>query len=98
MATVRLSARAFAQLEQIFEFIARDEPRRALMTIQRIREAVLILERHPLLGRRVEEGRRELLVSRGRAAHVVLYRWRPIDETILMLAIRDARQAGCPAD
>jgi plasmid stabilization system protein ParE len=94
MATIRLTARAFAHLEQIFEFIAAADPKRALATIQQIREAVLILERHPLIGRTVEEGRRELIVSRGRAAHVVLYRWRPADESILILAVRDARQAG----
>lgn len=94
MATVRLTARAFAHLEQIFEFIAETDAARALKTIQRIREAVLILEHHPLIGRPVEDGRRELIVSRGNAAHVVLYRWRPADETVLILAVRDARQAG----
>jgi len=94
MASVRLTARAFAHLEQIFEFIAKTDPRRALTTIEKIREAVLILERHPLIGRPVEDGRRELIVSRGRSAHVVLYRWRPTEEMILVLAVRDARQAG----
>ncbi len=98
MATVRLTARAFAHLEQIFEFIAARDPKRAVTTIQRIREAVMILEHHPLIGRQVEEGRRELVVSRGRSAHVVLYRWLPADETILVLAVRDARQAGYPID
>lgn len=98
MATVRLTARAFAHLEQIFEFIAASDPKRALTTIQRIREAVLILDRHPMIGRVVEDGRRELVVSRGRSAHVVLYRWLPADETILVLAVRDARQAGYPLD
>jgi plasmid stabilization system protein ParE len=98
MATVRLTARAFAHLEQIFEFIAATDPKRALTTVQRIREAVMILEHHPLIGRPVEDGRRELVVSRGRSAHVVLYRWLPADETILVLAVRDARQAGYPPD
>lgn len=98
MATVRLTARAFTHLEQIFEFIAASEPKRALTTVQRIREAVLILERHPLIGRQVEDGRRELVVSRGRSAHVVLYRWIPADDTILVLAVRDARQAGYPLE
>ena len=98
MATVRLTARAFAHLEQIFEFIAVTDPKRALTTVQRIREAVMILERHPLIGRPVEEGRRELIVSRGRLAHVVLYRWIPADETILVLAVRDACPAGYPLD
>lgn len=98
MATVRLTARAFAHLEQIFEFIATSDPKRALTTVQRLREAVMILEHHPLIGRAVEEGRRELVVSHGRSTHVVLYRWLPRDETILVLAIRDARQAGYPPD
>lgn len=98
MATIRLTARAFAHLEQIFEFIAVTDPKRALATVQRIREGVMILERHPLIGRQVEDGRRELIVSRGRLAHVVLYRWIPADETILVLAVRDARQAGYPLE
>lgn len=98
MATVRLTARAFAHLEHIFEFIGKSEPKRALTTLQRIREAVLILERHPLIGRPVEDGRRELVVSRGRSTHIVLYRWLPADETMLVLAVRDARQAGYPLD
>lgn len=98
MATVRLTARAFAHLEQIFEFVAARDPKRALITVQRLREAVMILERHPLIGRAVEDGRRELVVSRGRSAHIVLYRWLPADDTILVLAVRDARQAGYPLD
>jgi len=98
MATVRLTARAFAHLEQIFEFIASKDPKQALTTVQRIREAVMILEHHPLIGRQVEDGRRELILSRGRSAHVALYRWIPADETILVLAVRDARQAGYPLE
>lgn len=98
MATVRLTARAFAHLEQIFEFVAARDPNRALITVQRLREAVMILERHPLIGHAVEDGRRELVVSRGRSAHIVLYRWLPADDTVLVLAVRDARQAGYPLD
>lgn len=98
MATVRLTARAFAHLEQIFEFIATNDPKLALATIQRIREGVLILERHPLIGRTVEDGRRELVLSRGRSAHVALYRWIPAEDLILVLAVRDARQAGYAAE
>ena len=94
MATVRLTARAFRHLEEIFDFVASTDPNRALETVEQIREAVLILERHPLMGREVEDGRRELIVSRGRRAHMVLYRWHFAVETILVLAIRNARQAG----
>lgn len=94
MATLRLTAHAVAHLEPIFEFIAERDPARALTVVQLIREAVMILERHPLIGRPAEAGRRELVMSRGRTGYVALYRWIPADETVLILAIRDARQAG----
>jgi toxin ParE1/3/4 len=94
MAKVRLTSRAFAALEDIFEHVAKTDPERALDTVQRIREAIMILEHHPLIGRAVEDGRRELVISRGRQAFLGLYRWRPADDTVLILAIRNARQAG----
>jgi plasmid stabilization system protein ParE len=94
MAKVRLSARAFAHLERIFEFIAEHDPARALQTVQRIREAVMLLERHPLIGRPAEDGRRELVIGHGRGTYVALYRWFPADESVLVLAIRHAREAG----
>lgn len=98
MAKVQLTLRAFASLEGIFEFIAQSDPGRALQTVQRIREAVMVLEHHPLIGREVEDGRRELVISRGRGGYLALYRWRPADDTVLVLAIRDARQAGYPSE
>jgi plasmid stabilization system protein ParE len=102
MATVRLSARAVVHLERIFEFIAardRDRDRdRALQTVQQIREAVMVLARHPLLGRTAEDGRRELVISHGRAAYLALYRWYPADRMVLVLAVRHAREAGYAGD
>lgn len=98
MAAVKLSARALAHLERIFEFAAETDPARALRTVQEIREAIMILERHPLLGRAVEDGRRELVISQGRKAYLALYRWWPADDTVLVLAIRHAREAGYSGD
>lgn len=98
MATLRLTARAVSHLEHIFEFVAEHDPARALTVIRLIREAVMILEHHPLIGRPAEEGRRELIISRGRTAYVALYRWLPADDTVLILAIREARQAGYPIE
>jgi plasmid stabilization system protein ParE len=94
MATIKLTARAFSHLESIFEHVAERDPQRALDAIRRIRHGITILEQHPLMGRVVEEGRRELVVSRGRSTHLVLYRWLPNDDVVLVLAVRDARQAG----
>jgi plasmid stabilization system protein ParE len=94
MAHVRLSARALSDLERIFEFVAETNPKHALQTVQRIRQGVLILEQHPLIGRPAEEGRRELVLGRGARAYLALYRWVPALDTALILAIRSAREAG----
>jgi len=98
MAKIRLTARAFADLERIFEFTAAHDPARAQRTVRRIREAIMILENHPLIGRVVEDGRHELIMSRGRDAYVALYRWRLAEDTVLVLAIRHAREAGYSTD
>jgi plasmid stabilization system protein ParE len=98
MAEVRLSARAARDLESIFEFVAQHDPNRALETVRDIREAVMVLARHPLIGRAVEEGRREIVVSHGRNSYVALYRWYPVSDSVLVLAVRSAREAGYSTD
>ncbi len=75
MATVRLSPRAVGDLERIFEFIAERDPALALAAVTDLREAVRILARHPLIGRRVDKHRRELVISKGRTGYVALYRF-----------------------
>ncbi len=94
MATLRLSTHAFVDLQRIADFLIEHESTRALQVIQRIRQAILILENHPLIGRAVADGRRELVISHGRNTYLALYRWLPVDETVLLLAIRDAREVG----
>ena len=98
MASVRISVRAFRDLERIFEFVAGRDPGRALQTVQHIREAIMILVRHPLIGRLVEEGRRELVISHGRTTYLALYRWYPAADTVLVLGVRHAREAGYLGD
>jgi plasmid stabilization system protein ParE len=96
MATVQLSPRAVADLERIFEFIAERDPALALETITKVREAVQILARHPLIGRLVDTHRRELIISKGRTGYVALYRWFDATETALVLRVRHQREAGYP--
>ena len=94
MATVRLSARAFADLERIFDFLAQDDPDAALAAVGGIREALQILDSHPLIGRRVDGRIRELVISRGRTGYVALYRWFEAEGDPVVLAIRHQREAG----
>jgi toxin ParE1/3/4 len=94
MATLKLTEQVYKDLERIFEFHAQTDPRRALATIESIEDALMVLLRHPLIARRVEEGRRELVISRRRNAYVALCRWFEAEELALVLAIRSAREAG----
>ena len=96
MASVKLTDRAKSNLERIFEFVARTDPKRALATVEDIEDALQVLTRHPFIGRPAEEGRRELVISRGRNTYIALYRWFEAEELALVLAIRSAREAGDP--
>jgi plasmid stabilization system protein ParE len=94
LAALIYSARALADLERLFEFLAEKDPGAAAVAVQAIREAVSILERHPLIGRPVEHGLRELVISHGRTGYIALYRHILPDDVVLMLALRHQREAG----
>lgn len=94
MARVEITRRALEDLERLFEFIAAEEPRGAARQILSVRRALELLSAHPLLGRPAEDGRRELILSRGRYGYIAKYRWLPADEVVLALAVRHQREAG----
>jgi plasmid stabilization system protein ParE len=94
MARVEITARALADLERLFDFIANDDPRRAGERLLSVRKAIEMLADHPLLGRGAEDGRRELVLSRGRHGYIAKYRWLPADDVVLILAVRHQLEAG----
>lgn len=47
-----------------------------------------------MIGRQVEDGRRALVMGRGAEAYLALYRWVPAAEVVLVLAVRNALEAG----
>lgn len=88
---------ALDDLDRLFEFLAEDDPLAALAAIGAIRDAVELLEKHPLIGRRVAApGVRELVISRGKGGYVALYAYIPSRDTSLVLAVRHQREAGYP--
>jgi plasmid stabilization system protein ParE len=94
MARVEITDRALADLERLFDFIATDDPRRARERLLSVRKAFELLADHPLLGRGAEDGRRELVLSRGRHGYIAKYRWLPADDVVLILAVRHQLEAG----
>ena len=94
MATVEITHRALADLERLFDFIAAENPQKARDQILSVRKAFELLGDHPLLGRTAEDGRRDLILSRGRYGYIAKYRWFPAEDIVLVLAVRHQLEAG----
>lgn len=66
MATLTYSRKALSDIEALTDFLAEQDSAAADENFGLINEAVPILAGHPLIGRPVEQGLRELVNSRGR--------------------------------
>lgn len=93
MARISYSNQALSDLERITDFLS-ENGLNELETLNLIDEAVTILARHPLIGRQVESGLRELVISQGRTGYVALYTYEAQYDAILVLTIRHQREAG----
>ena len=80
----------------MFDFYARGDPDLARAQIHGIREAITILGTHPLVGRLVKRGLRELVISRGKTGFLALYRFSPQLELVRVLRIRHQRELSYP--
>lgn len=94
MAQVVYSARAIENLEHAFEFLLAESSATALAAAEAIESAANALAAHPLLGRRVEEDLRELVISFGATGYIALYRFVVQDDTVRVLALRHQREIG----
>lgn len=94
MARIEVSTRAFRDLVRLFDFVAEADLKRALAHLSSARAAFEVLADHPLLGGVAEDGRRELVLSRGQYGYIAKYRWLAAEDVVLMLAVRHQREAG----
>ena len=94
MTKVLYSPNAVADIERLVDFLLATEPHAAAETGNILMEAIAMLRRHPLVGRIVEDGLRELVISRGRSGYVALYRFDAEMDQVFVLAIRHQRETG----
>ncbi|HYV46759.1 MAG TPA: type II toxin-antitoxin system RelE/ParE family toxin [Myxococcaceae bacterium] len=90
---MKYSTRALADLDRLSDFLLEHDPLLADRAIDRICEAVFILKDHPMIGRLVEGGLRELLISRGRTGYIALYRFDEVEDVVQVLSVRHQREA-----
>lgn len=95
MPQVFISERACLSIERLTEFLLARDPAAAAETLELIESSLRILVQHPLVGRPVEHGLRELVISRGSTGYLALYRFHEVRDVVHVLAIRHQREAGC---
>jgi plasmid stabilization system protein ParE len=76
--------------EHLTEFAVEDVAGR----LAEILQAVEVLVTSPLIGRPLEDGKRELVIGRGSRGYVALYRYLSEVDTVFLLAVRSQREAG----
>lgn len=94
MARVRLAPAVIDDLERIVEHLRQHEVEDAEARGEQIISALDVLTDNPLIGRPAGEDRRELLIGRDARGYVALYRYLPVIDTALVLAIRAQREGG----
>jgi plasmid stabilization system protein ParE len=88
-----LAAEAAADLERLTDFLLQSAPEEALETVDIILNGLNILAHHPLVGRPLSDGLRELVISRGRSGYLALYRYDAKADVALVLAVRHQRES-----
>ncbi|GAB1392048.1 type II toxin-antitoxin system RelE/ParE family toxin [Rhodocyclaceae bacterium] len=94
MAKLKLAEEAGQDIERLTDFLLERDVTTAIETADLIVDAISILQRHPLMGRLVDDGYRELIISRGRTGYVALYRYDEGKDIVLILAVRHQRESG----
>jgi plasmid stabilization system protein ParE len=84
--------RALADIDRLAEFLLAKDQTASTETGEILLEAIAHLSRHPLVGRIVEHGLRELVISRGRTGYVALYRFDSDRDQVVILAIKHQRE------
>ena len=89
-----LAPEVLDDFDRFFEHIAQLDPGSAPERIGEIVQAIDILQHSPGIGRKVKNGKRELVIGRGTRGYVALYRYVPVLDTVFVLAVRAQREAG----
>lgn len=89
-----LSIEAADDLDQMVDFLIERFPDEAVQTVDLVTDALGILEHHPKIGRPVEQGLRELVISRGKSGCLALYQYDEVADLVVVLGVRHQREHG----
>jgi len=89
----QLTTEAADDLERLTDFLLESAPEAALDTVSIVLDGLSIPAQHPLVGRPLPGGQRELVISRGRTGYLALYRYDAQADVVLVLALRHQRES-----
>ncbi|WP_293660228.1 type II toxin-antitoxin system RelE/ParE family toxin [Rhodoferax sp. OV413] len=98
MPRVFLSQAAFADLLRLEEFLAGSDDPMAGDLLDFILDALQVLSHQPGIGRPVEGGLRELIISRRRSGYLARYELDEGRNRVLVARIRHQRESGYSAE
>jgi plasmid stabilization system protein ParE len=94
MSGIELAAEVGEDFDRILDHLARYQVENPGLRIREIIEALNVLEHNPLIGRPVNNDKRELVIGRRSHGYVALYRYVARIDTVFVLAVRSQREAG----
>jgi len=94
MSGVFLSQAAFDDLLRLEEFLVESDDPMAGELLDFILDALQVLTHQPGIGRPVEGGLRELIISRGRSGYLARYEFNNVRDLDLVARIRHQRESG----
>jgi plasmid stabilization system protein ParE len=93
-AVLLIAKRVERDLDRLAEFLLKAAPEAAIDTTELVIDGLGTLIWHPKIGRKRNDGLRELVISRGKLGYVALYRYHEIRDLVTVLAIRHQREVG----
>ena len=87
-----LAPEAADDLERLSDFLLEADAECAIETIDLILDALTVLERHPRMGRPLQQGLRELVISHEQTGYLALYSYDESADMALILAVRHQRE------
>lgn len=88
MTRLVFAPRALLDMERLAVFLRDNDAAAAQETVPTLMRGQAILKEHPLIGRKVEAGLRELVIARGKSGHVALYDFDVVNDSAIVQAIR----------
>ena len=94
MSRIELAPEVFDDFDRFFDHQANHGIEDTLERIAEIIEAIQVLARSPIIGRKAKGGKKELVIGQESRGYVALSRYVSDVDTVFVLAVRSRRESG----